>query len=601
MKFKIIIIVLIIYQIIKNLFFKTKEHLQLSKIGAAITDTLTDKKIGAQFGDTWKTFSKNQQELLSFRIRSKSLDKLDIDPTIKMNTKLQFKTMQSDLVKDMSSDRLKSVEQLLKKTELKLDNYAENTLKQNNAFLKTLKQEKNLIQTQLARLSDFGDEAVDVVPVKRVLNAEELKKLGLPAPPPGFKAPEYTDEGIKRMLKTKNVRDQLIENNLNLVLVKDSSKELNDFSKDLKKMNIMFENPVIERSIKINGKIIKIKRKVDKYIPGIQNLIEKNKKSSLIIENKKLKNQLIQKRIKILGLKDNPKTKKMLNKLIDNELKIKKKNKNLFEKITNKLSGVKKKFSKKFNSLSEKYEEFRVPLINYLQTQADDDILYAIKNSRKSKKTLQTIKNISLSTLEKNKTLKALIKKFGIGIVSLIGASVGIGIAIDQTGEKTPTNAEEPTAIEKFANTNNSNNRYSVDNLSDEKINLIIDTINEDPDIDISELLGYSNDILNLPIETIKNNIQDEGTIALITTIKDYYESLNSRKQDIFMNLNDKERIKYMINDFLKSEGLSVKNVGGELVIKKIKKKKKNNSQLLLTILIPGVVLFIVLFLFLIS
>lgn len=601
MKFKIIIIVLIIYQIIKNLFFKTKEHLQLSKIGAAITDTLTDKKIGAQFGDTWKTFSKNQQELLSFRIRSKSLDKLDIDPTIKMNTKLQFKTMQSDLVKDMSSDRLKSVEQLLKKTELKLDNYAENTLKQNNAFLKTLKQEKNLIQTQLARLSDFGDEAVDVVPVKRVLNAEELKKLGLPAPPPGFKAPEYTDEGIKRMLKTKNVRDQLIENNLNLVLVKDSSKELNDFSKDLKKMNIMFENPVIERSIKINGKIIKIKRKVDKYIPGIQNLIEKNKKSSLIIENKKLKNQLIQKRIKILGLKDNPKTKKMLNKLIDNELKIKKKNKNLFEKITNKLSGVKKKFSKKFNSLSEKYEEFRVPLINYLQTQADDDILYAIKNSRKSKKTLQTIKNISLSTLEKNKTLKALIKKFGIGIVSLIGASVGIGIAIDQTGEKTPTNTEEPTAIEKFANTNNSNNRYSVDNLSDEKINLIIDTINEDPDIDISELLGYSNDILNLPIETIKNNIQDEGTIALITTIKDYYESLNSRKQDIFMNLNDKERIKYMINDFLKSEGLSVKNVGGELVIKKIKKKKKNNSQLLLTILIPGVVLFIVLFLFLIS
>jgi len=418
--------------------------------------------------------------------------------------------------------------------------------------------------------------------MKRPLNDNEIKKLGIPSPPPGFKAPEYSEDVIQSMIKNNDITNELIDNKINLVLVensKDVKKQINDFSKDLKKLNIKFENPGASaktRNFFVGGKAYVIK---PDQIPEIELVIKKNNSDNFIKQNNSIKKSLIQRKKTILGTIDNI-DRKRLNTLIENEIKIKKNNKNILRKLSN----TAKKPSNKWKTLSEKYEDFREPLLKYLKNEADDDILFAVSQSSfKSlkKKSLETTKNISLSILENNKTLKELVSKFGIGILSLVAISVGFSLIYDDV-------INNNNSIEKFANTN-TNKKYSVDNLSDDKINLIIDRINEDPDVDVSELLGYSNDILNLPIDVIKTNIQDKNAVELIITLKNYYESLTPTKQDIFLNLNDKERIKYMLKDFFKSEGILVENKNGKIIIKEYKKeiiKKKRNDYLLYYILL---------------
>ena len=448
--------------------------------------------------------------------------------------------------------------------------------------------------------------------MKRPLNDNEIKKLGIPSPPPGFKAPEYSEDFIQSMIKNNDITNEIIDNKINLVLYENSknvTKQVNDFSKDLKKLNIKFENPgkkfIFKKKISVGARDFDfvISAKKSKKIPEIQSIIKKNNSDDFIKKNETIKKSLIERLIerknKLLGNLDISKKKRLstlieneneikirkrLSTLIENEIKIKKNNKNIFKKIEEKLSNTVKKNTKKWESFSKRYKDFRELLIRYLKTGANDDILYAVSQSYfKSLKniSLKTTKNISLSILENNKTLNKLVTKFGIGILSLVAISAGFSLLDDNV-------IDNNKSIENFADTN-TNKKYSVDNLSDDKINLIIDRINEDPDVDVSELLGYSNDILNLPIDVIKTNIQDKNAVELIITLKNYYESLTPTKQDIFLNLNDKERIKYMLKDFFKSEGILVENKNGKIIIKEYKKeiiKKKRNDYLLYYILL---------------
>ena len=232
---------------------------------------------------------------LTYRFRSRSLDKLANNIPIP-----NLKKSKDAFEKAASSYNIKPgrVQELIKK----FDNLAEtnslidestNLLRKNDDFLASIKQQTSEIKSILADLSD--SQIIDNPmlnnadnlgkAMKRQLTDAELEKLGMPRPPPGFKAPEYSEDVIQSMIKNNDITNKLIDNKINMVLVensKDVSKQINDFSKDLKKLNIKFENPgagTKTRNFFVGGINYKIK---PDQIPAIEFIIKKNNSDNFI-------------------------------------------------------------------------------------------------------------------------------------------------------------------------------------------------------------------------------------------------------------------------------------------------------------------------------